>query len=365
MSQFLSNKYLRYRGLDQTPGRFIDTDLPCSRCNYNLRGLLNTKRCPECGTPIKVPEPARISLLSDAPLSDIRRLALGLWLSIGCIVALPLTIVFSAGFAQRVGAGGLNTVTSSVTVLSVLWIASVWCMTPTLETPEGERHGFTHKSRTRLVARWSQFGWLLALAMISLLPGIGLASGLAVLAALCIGLGGLVALSLTLGRLADWACDEPAGGMLNVTVWLLPLATGILLLGPIFPAARFLVCLAMATWIGALATFGLALLSLAMSATWSLKHANIRLNKEEELRRRTTHPPLPPLPSDEPIQLSLPGDPLPDFGLVEGPPGREHVTDTSLDDITRDVACTECGYNLRGLKAYGRCPECGERIASA
>lgn len=28
-----------------------------------------------------------------------------------------------------------------------------------------------------------------------------------------------------------------------------------------------------------------------------------------------------------------------------------------------DLECTECSYNLRGLKPSGRCPECGTRIA--
>ncbi len=31
--------------------------------------------------------------------------------------------------------------------------------------------------------------------------------------------------------------------------------------------------------------------------------------------------------------------------------------------ITRDVPCRQCAYNLRGLAANGRCPECGQPVA--
>ncbi len=33
--------------------------------------------------------------------------------------------------------------------------------------------------------------------------------------------------------------------------------------------------------------------------------------------------------------------------------------------IDRDAACVHCGYNLRGLAATGKCPECGREIATS
>jgi predicted RNA-binding Zn-ribbon protein involved in translation (DUF1610 family) len=33
--------------------------------------------------------------------------------------------------------------------------------------------------------------------------------------------------------------------------------------------------------------------------------------------------------------------------------------------IQKNLYCKTCGYNLRGLFAYSRCPECGEAIASS
>lgn len=36
---------------------------------------------------------------------------------------------------------------------------------------------------------------------------------------------------------------------------------------------------------------------------------------------------------------------------------------TAFAEIARSVACISCGYELRGLRVDGRCPECGEAIA--
>ncbi len=33
--------------------------------------------------------------------------------------------------------------------------------------------------------------------------------------------------------------------------------------------------------------------------------------------------------------------------------------------VVEDVACAQCGYNLRGLKARGRCPECGRPVGDS
>src|SRR5689334_24506997 len=30
----------------------LETDVPCRKCSYNLRGLSADGRCPECGTPV-------------------------------------------------------------------------------------------------------------------------------------------------------------------------------------------------------------------------------------------------------------------------------------------------------------------------
>ncbi len=38
-------------------------------------------------------------------------------------------------------------------------------------------------------------------------------------------------------------------------------------------------------------------------------------------------------------------------------------TPTRTVELRRDVACSACGYNLRGLAVQGRCPECGQEVS--
>jgi hypothetical protein len=38
-------------------------------------------------------------------------------------------------------------------------------------------------------------------------------------------------------------------------------------------------------------------------------------------------------------------------------------TPTRIVELRRDVACSACGYNLRGLAVQGRCPECGQEVS--
>ena len=52
MSSFLSNKFLEYRKGLAGPPKPIETDLSCTGCGYNLRGLTAWHDCPECGTPV-------------------------------------------------------------------------------------------------------------------------------------------------------------------------------------------------------------------------------------------------------------------------------------------------------------------------
>jgi hypothetical protein len=44
-----------------------------------------------------------------------------------------------------------------------------------------------------------------------------------------------------------------------------------------------------------------------------------------------------------------------------GPPSPDAANST----LDKDVACVACGYNLRGLRPDGRCPECGRAVADS
>ena len=51
-----------------------------------------------------------------------------------------------------------------------------------------------------------------------------------------------------------------------------------------------------------------------------------------------------------------------DEELGEADPPDEEGDDESAIALDKDLPCLHCGYNLRGLKVGGHCPECGSRI---
>src|ERR1044071_7378912 len=59
----------------------VETDRPCSKCRYNLKGLPINGRCPECGYPISrrgVRGAKRFTeTIADAPLFYLKTLAVG------------------------------------------------------------------------------------------------------------------------------------------------------------------------------------------------------------------------------------------------------------------------------------------------
>src|SRR5688572_1575750 len=100
------------RGDDRGVARLVNSDLPCHKCGYNLRGLALDGRCPECGTPVGTS--ARGELLRYADPAWVAKLVRGLRLILWGVLA---AIVAAAGgtcvfgetlLAEIVGfAGGL------------------------------------------------------------------------------------------------------------------------------------------------------------------------------------------------------------------------------------------------------------------
>ncbi|HRP63864.1 MAG TPA: hypothetical protein PK400_11260 [Phycisphaerales bacterium] len=360
MSQFFSNKFLRYRGLIGPEARVIDTDLPCRNCSYNLRGLPSDRVCPECGAPIRKQRPAEYSLLSDAPLAEIKQLRLGLWMAMASLVATPIVMLVSTIMSVRSGSDMV--IKGGFVLLSLMWAAAVWLMTPGLQTPEAVRHGFSRESKLRLAARYSQLAWPAAMLLI-LLGATGAASSLGWISLLVlqlVGIAGLMTLSVVLSRLADWCCDEFAGRLLNITLWALPISTFVFLTMPFISVMRFFVCMASALWLAAMGTFLLSLVSVTISVSWSVFHAKQRLAREQRAREKAANA-VARLPRFSDDEIPLADGPLPRDRLSPVPIGPS--TAMVSEDVEEDADCLFCGYNLRGLKTYGRCPECGERVA--
>lgn len=362
MSQFFSNKFLRYRGLIGPEARVIDTDLPCRNCDYNLRGLQSDRVCPECGTPIRMQRRAEHRLLSDAPLSEIKQLRLGLWMAMACLVATPIVMFVSTVMALRSGSSAV--IDGALILLALSWAAAVWLMTPVLRTPDAVQRGFSPESKLRIAARYSQLAWPAAMLLLALGA---LAAGsawwwISLVLLQLMSITGLLALAVVLSRLADWCCDEFAGRLLNLTLWALPISTFVLLTMPFISLMRFFACMASALWLAAMGTFLLSLISLTMSVSWSVHHAKQRMEREQRAREKAANA-VARLPRFSEEEIPLADGPSPDGRLSPVPIGPS--TAMVSEEVEEDAECLFCGYNLRGLKTYGRCPECGERVAQS
>ena len=130
------------------PAREIDHDLSCANCEYNLRGLPPSGRCPECNAPISESLEAAVNRLTPqwtAQLSQTRiQTAVGVfacttlaslfalramaddpqkpWWSAGALLALSALGIALAGWAPRRGLAYLAGVEACLAV-SVWWMA--------------------------------------------------------------------------------------------------------------------------------------------------------------------------------------------------------------------------------------------------
>ena len=278
MSQFLTNKYLKYR--NARAGGVIEDDQRCVHCSYNLRGLKLGGTCPECGTPIPVITPPDAAL-HDMPLPLIRRLRLDCWLATIAIVGFLGHVVFgmfSSGNSELRGVLTLG--------FGIAWIVAAWRLTVPVDLPAAAQHGFAPTSKLRRGARLLQLGW------VAVITGIGvdsLGSGSWLTTALqsvglLVGLVGLVVLLLHLARLADWVMDEFARKAFHMAIWgncvaamlllvlvpLLVVAGGVIMLRIIL--LLFILPPALLLLVSVLA-FPAGLFSLSRSVDWSVVHS--------------------------------------------------------------------------------------------
>lgn len=148
----------------------IDRDLTCRRCGYNLRGLREEGRCPECGSAVGLS--TRGDLLQFADPNWVSNLARG-----GRLVMRGLTIAILAilvsvcgGAAFGAATAGAEPAVFSVVVLLMQLVVigamlaayyGIWLIT----SPDPSRIGADVSITTRQLARIGILAWLLSTAL--------------------------------------------------------------------------------------------------------------------------------------------------------------------------------------------------------
>lgn len=277
----------------------IVVDPVCGFCAYNLNGLPDNARCPECGRS-QPPLPKHVDdPLSLMPLGVIKAFRRGCWLATACVAGAIGLFVCSRWLAAPPLLWPVAWL-----ALACLWCLAVWQVTPAFPFRQALQHGFSADSRLRVVTRWLSTGWMLTALrdllaakagapplLLQLVNGLG---GLGLIA----GVVGLVLLAVMLARLAQWARDDTAEKAFTAAAWGLPLMGGLLFLGfqlfgPPNPALNpvfYFHALFFIIWLVLLMALPYGLLSLSASVSYCVRHAREQAEREQRrLERERDH----------------------------------------------------------------------------
>ncbi|NLX21944.1 MAG: hypothetical protein GXY55_09795 [Phycisphaerae bacterium] len=273
----------------------IDHDLSCSHCSYNLRGLLASGLCPECGQPIATAVDAAVRRLTPqwtAMLSQIRSQVISVvlactivatlfalrasmddpqkpWWSSGVLVALAALVMGLALWAPRKALAYLGGIHLCLAA-SISWIALHWQSGTTRFADE--LSNLVHVNVIALAA--AGIGWLLAQrAVSSQSPSPATKTWWppfhSAAAILSVGLTSLAALAALVWAATSDPLDDSA-----ITIWMALATTAALLVGSrLDPAFRWaapgLYVLGLAGFMQVMAQSGMA----PRSLTWAMSLA--------------------------------------------------------------------------------------------
>lgn len=314
------------------PAATIMTDRQCDHCGYNLKGLAEGSKCPECGAPARRLGVRTSGMMTDeAPTRFIKKLRLGFTLA---------SIAILASIVLRFVHLGL--------IASGFWVAGIWLIT-------SARPGVGHirpdkvldNEHMRSIIRYASFAWpvysLSSLGQgLMIAPGGGGATGpgllLGVLSVITMLTGitawfSLIPTSVYFAEISYWASHNNLSDRLRATAWSLAVFGTI---GAILTAMAVLAGSTAAIFVGiiiwliialTLVIFGLTTIQLRAVMSWVIRHQVLAAGSPERIRKRMER------------ETMRPGH------------------------IATELFCHRCGYDLLGLPFGGDCPECGESYA--
>jgi len=274
------------------------SDRPCRKCGYNIRGLREGQRCPECGTPIGGKR--RTSRFADN-LTDSPMWYLVVVLSGSVFMALSLVGSFVFSAFERARSANWNplpvwVVAVGAGVLGLLWLGGV--VLTTSRRPHGEhtvRDPILDSEKMRWGARLAQVVFLAGVLTRYLATSTGNAAAeFAAGVLVYVSLIAVAPLSVYLGSLLDWAGDTGGGDRMRNSAWAFVVGGGgalvfdLLLRAPIgfkMIVAVLLVLCSLAVLIGVV-LFVLSVLGLAYTSGWALQNAGARRAREARMAER-------------------------------------------------------------------------------